>query len=62
MVFITFKMTMVSFPNQRLFLQTTLLMNQKLTYPVRFPFNPSSIRLNDIQIPAILNLYMLRKV
>ncbi|XP_032683179.1 unconventional myosin-Va isoform X3 [Odontomachus brunneus] len=39
-----------------------LLMDQKFSYPVRFPFNPSDIRLEDIEIPEVLHLPMLKKV
>jgi myosin-5 len=42
--------------------QAALLMDTKFTYPVRFPFNPSNIRLEDIEIPESLNLPMLKKV
>lgn len=40
----------------------TLMMDVKHTFPLEFPFNPSSIRLEDIEIPDILNLPMLRKL
>ncbi|XP_011153865.1 unconventional myosin-Va isoform X2 [Harpegnathos saltator] len=39
-----------------------LLMDLKFSYPVRFPFNPSDIRLEDIEIPEVLHLPMLKKV
>lgn len=39
-----------------------LLMDTKFVFPVRFPFNPSNIRLEDIDIPADLDLPMLKKV
>ncbi|XP_037069496.1 LOW QUALITY PROTEIN: unconventional myosin-Vb-like [Pollicipes pollicipes] len=39
-----------------------LLMDTKFAFPVRFPFNPSNIRLEDIEIPDILNLPMLKKL
>ncbi|KAK0172448.1 hypothetical protein PV328_005764 [Microctonus aethiopoides] len=39
-----------------------LLMDLKFSYPVRFPFNPSNIRLEDIEVPPALNLPMLKKV
>ncbi|XP_076285323.1 dilute class unconventional myosin isoform X2 [Lasioglossum baleicum] len=39
-----------------------LLMDLKYSYPVRFPFNPSDIRLEDIEIPEVLHLPMLKKV
>ncbi|RXG68281.1 Unconventional myosin-Va [Armadillidium vulgare] len=42
--------------------QQTLLMNTKFAFPVRFPFNPSSIRLEDIELPDILNLTVLHKI
>ncbi|XP_064089010.1 unconventional myosin-Va-like isoform X3 [Macrobrachium nipponense] len=42
--------------------QATLLMNTKFAFPVRFPFNPSSIHLEDIELPDSLNLSMLKKV
>ncbi|XP_046984873.1 unconventional myosin-Va [Schistocerca americana] len=41
--------------------QATLLMDTKFTFPVRFPFNPSNIRLEDIEVPEVLNLPMLKK-
>ncbi|XP_068247184.1 unconventional myosin-Va-like isoform X2 [Palaemon carinicauda] len=42
--------------------QATLLMNTKFAFPVRFPFNPSSIHLEDIELPDSLSLSMLKKV
>ncbi|KAG7189228.1 hypothetical protein KM043_008789 [Ampulex compressa] len=39
-----------------------LLMDLKYTYPVRFPFNSSNIRLEDIDVPEVLHLPMLKKV
>lgn len=39
-----------------------LLMDTKYNFPVRFPFNPSDIRLEDVEIPEVLNLPMLKKV
>ncbi|KAL0108471.1 hypothetical protein PUN28_015189 [Cardiocondyla obscurior] len=39
-----------------------LLMDLKYTYPIRFSFNPSDIRLEDIEIPEVLHLPMLKKV
>ncbi|XP_021923468.1 unconventional myosin-Va [Zootermopsis nevadensis] len=42
--------------------QAALLMETKFSFPVRFPFNPSNIRLEDIEIPECLNLPMLKKV
>lgn len=40
----------------------TLLMDIKYCYPVRFPFIPSCIRLEDIEIPDVLKLPMLEKI
>lgn len=37
-------------------------MNTKFAFPVRFPFNPSSIHLEDIELPEALPLNMLKKV
>lgn len=42
--------------------QVTLLMDSKQSFPVRFPFNPSNIRLEDIEVPAVLNVPMLKKI
>ena len=39
-----------------------LLMDLTYSYPITVPFNPSDIRLEDIDIPEVLNLPMLRKV
>ncbi|XP_014489447.1 PREDICTED: unconventional myosin-Va isoform X2 [Dinoponera quadriceps] len=39
-----------------------LLMDVMFSYPVRFPFNPSNIRLENIDIPEVLHLPMLKKV
>ncbi|XP_071640301.1 unconventional myosin-Va isoform X3 [Temnothorax longispinosus] len=39
-----------------------LLMDLKYSYPVRFSFNPSDIRLEDIEVPEVLHLPMLKKV
>ncbi|XP_076760746.1 dilute class unconventional myosin isoform X2 [Xylocopa sonorina] len=39
-----------------------LLMDLMYSYPVRFPFNPSDIRLEDIEVPEVLHLPMLKKV
>ncbi|XP_011873273.1 PREDICTED: unconventional myosin-Va [Vollenhovia emeryi] len=39
-----------------------LLMDLKYSYPVRFSFNPSDIRLEDIEVPEVLQLPMLKKV
>lgn len=42
--------------------QSKLLMDTKFTFVVRFPFSPSSIKLEDIEVPSVLNLNMLKKV
>nr|CAD7430255.1 unnamed protein product [Timema monikensis] len=42
--------------------RSTLLMDTKFSFPVRFPFNPSKIRLEDIEVPEVLNLPTLKKV
>ncbi|XP_054279391.1 unconventional myosin-Va isoform X2 [Macrosteles quadrilineatus] len=42
--------------------QVTLLMDTKFNFPVRFPFKPSPIQLEEIEIPEVLNLPMLNKV
>uniref|UniRef100_A0A673XPN3 Myosin VA n=1 Tax=Salmo trutta TaxID=8032 RepID=A0A673XPN3_SALTR len=39
-----------------------LLMDTKIIYPVTFPFNPSSLALETIQIPGSLNLAFLTRV
>ncbi|RXM90865.1 Unconventional myosin-Va [Acipenser ruthenus] len=39
-----------------------LLMDTKNIYPVTFPFNPSSLALETIQIPSSLNLLFLTRV
>uniref|UniRef100_A0A8C1Z4L6 Myosin VAa n=1 Tax=Cyprinus carpio TaxID=7962 RepID=A0A8C1Z4L6_CYPCA len=39
-----------------------LLMDTKLIYPVTFPFNPSSLALETIQIPSSLNVGFLTRV
>uniref|UniRef100_UPI003AADF25F unconventional myosin-Va n=1 Tax=Centroberyx gerrardi TaxID=166262 RepID=UPI003AADF25F len=39
-----------------------LLMDTKMIYPVTFPFNPSSLALETIQIPGSLNLMFLTRV
>ncbi|CAL8243411.1 unnamed protein product [Lota lota] len=39
-----------------------LLMDTKVIYPVTFPFNPSSLALETIQIPSSLNLGFLTRV
>ncbi|XP_075749178.1 unconventional myosin-Va-like [Rhipicephalus microplus] len=40
----------------------TLLMDTKFAFPIRFPFNPSRIQLEDVNIPDVLTLPMLRKL
>ena len=42
--------------------QSKLLMDTKFAFTVRFPFSPSSIKLEDVDIPSVLNLPMLKKV
>ncbi|KAK4885795.1 hypothetical protein RN001_002066 [Aquatica leii] len=42
--------------------QQTLLMDIKFTFSVSFPFNPSLICLEDIEIPEVLKLPMLEKI
>lgn len=39
-----------------------LLMDTKMIYPVTFPFSPSSLALETIQIPSSLNLAFLTRV
>ncbi|XP_072551560.1 unconventional myosin-Va isoform X1 [Salminus brasiliensis] len=39
-----------------------LLLDTKIIYPVTFPFNPSSLALETIQIPSSLNLAFLTRV
>ncbi|XP_014602848.1 PREDICTED: unconventional myosin-Va isoform X1 [Polistes canadensis] len=39
-----------------------LLMDLKYTYPIRFPFNPSNIRLEDVEVPDVLQLPILKKI
>ncbi|XP_061621678.1 unconventional myosin-Va isoform X3 [Phyllopteryx taeniolatus] len=39
-----------------------LLMDTKIIYPITFPFNPSSLALETIQIPSSLNLAFLTRV
>ncbi|VVC36488.1 Hypothetical protein CINCED_3A024235 [Cinara cedri] len=39
-----------------------LLMDTKYVYPITFPFHPSNIRLEDIEVPEVLNLHMLQKI
>ncbi|XP_078577048.1 unconventional myosin-Va-like isoform X7 [Branchiostoma floridae x Branchiostoma japonicum] len=43
-------------------IQSTLLLDTKFSYPVTFPFNPSSLQLDSIQLPEALNVTFLRKV
>lgn len=40
----------------------TLLMDTKFTYPVTFPFNPSSILLDSVEVPEQLHLGFLKKL
>jgi len=42
--------------------QQTLLMDIKRYFPVTFSYNPSDIRLEEIEIPDSLNLPMLEKL
>ena len=35
--------------------QATLLLNTKFSFTVRFPFNPSTIHLEELEIPKIYN-------
>lgn len=37
-------------------------MDLKNTFPIKFPFNPSSIRLEDIEVPEVLKLEVLTKI
>lgn len=39
-----------------------LLLDTKIIYPVTFPFNPSSLALDSIQLPSSLNLAFLTRV
>jgi hypothetical protein len=41
---------------------STLLMDTKLSFPVTFPFNPSSIGLETLQVPEVLNLGFMRRL
>ncbi len=36
-------------------IQVTLLMDTKFSYAVRFPFNPSNIQLEELEIPEFYN-------
>ena len=40
----------------------TLLMDTKFSFPVTFPFNPSSILLDTIEVPEQLHLGFLKKL
>lgn len=40
----------------------TLLMDTKFSFPVTFPFNPSSILLDTIDVPEQLHLGFLKKL
>ena len=42
--------------------QDKLLMDTKLAYTVRFPYSPSAIKLEEINVPSSLKLTMLNKV
>ena len=42
--------------------QSKLLMDTKFAFTVRFPYSPSSIKLEDIEVPSVLNLSMLKKM
>lgn len=42
--------------------QGQLMMDSKMVFPVRFPFKPSKIRLEEVEIPDCLELPMLKKV
>lgn len=46
---------MASFTYHCLLLQTTLLMDTKFSFAVRFPFNPSTIQLEELEIPELYN-------
>ena len=35
--------------------QVTLLMDTKFSFAVRFPFNPSTIQLEELEIPEFYN-------
>lgn len=37
-------------------------MDTMYVYPVTFPFHPSNIRLEDIEVPEVLNLGVLKKI
>ncbi|XP_056595424.1 unconventional myosin-Va-like [Triplophysa dalaica] len=39
-----------------------LLMDAKIIFPVTFPFNPSPVALETIQLPSSLNLNFLTRV
>ena len=42
--------------------ENKLLMDTKFTFPVRFPFTPSPIKLEEIDVPRILSLGSLKKI
>ncbi|XP_024080468.1 unconventional myosin-Va [Cimex lectularius] len=42
--------------------ENILMMDAQKSFPLEFPFNPSSIRLEDIEIPDVLHLPMLKKL
>lgn len=46
---------------QNIFFQA-LMMDINETFALEFPFNPSKIRLEDIEIPEALKLPMLKKI
>jgi len=47
--------------NYRIF-HFQLLMDLNYAYPIRFPFNLSDIRLEDIEVAEVLHLPMFKKV
>ncbi|KAG1680851.1 Unconventional myosin-Va [Nymphon striatum] len=54
--------TLAERPNSADQSKNVLLMDTKFAFPVRFPFNPSNIQLEDIVIPEATDLIMLKKV
>ncbi|ENN78188.1 hypothetical protein YQE_05340, partial [Dendroctonus ponderosae] len=42
--------------------QQTLLMDIKHNFPINFAYNPSDIRLEEVELPNCLNLHMLEKL
>ena len=42
--------------------ENKLLMDTKHTFTVRFPFSPSAIKLEDVDIPSVMHLPMLKKI